>query len=90
MKMVKVYIAKMGRYLRVRIYKGKYRPKEFRYHDIGTPGHTQRISAYNYKKGWFTYGFIFRLIDIKNRRPKTILMLRKLGITEKDLKRMNL
>lgn len=88
--MAKVYIAKMGRYLRVRTYKGKYQPKEFRYHDVGTPGHTQRIAAFNSRKGWFTYGFLFKLSDVKNRRPKTMAILRRLSIREQTLRRLGL
>jgi len=86
----KLYIRKLGTHLRVRVYSGKYRPTKFRYHDVGSKKHTQRISAYHPKKGWFTYGWIFKLSDVKNRRKKTMTVLRRLGIKERDLVKLGL
>lgn len=73
-------IRRTKKYLRVKTTKLKVKPTKFRYHDIGKKGHTQRIAAYHPKKGWRTYGWIFSLEDIKNKRPTTMKLLKKLKI----------
>ena len=87
---LKPYIRQTGTYVRVRTYKGKVTPTKFRYHDVGDSGHTQRLAGYHKSKGWFTYGWLFKKSDVKNRRMKTVGILRKIGVKEADLKRLNL
>ena len=84
------YIRKTGTYVRIKTYKGKLAPTKYRYQDVGDKNHTQRLSGYHPKKGWFTYGWIFKKLDIKNRRGKTMKILRGIGIKESDLKRIDL
>ena len=89
-KELKPYIRKTGTYVRIKTYKGKLPPTKYRYDDVGDKGHTQRLTAYHSKKGWFTYGFIFKKLDIKNRRGKTMKILHGIGIKESDLKSLDL
>ena len=86
----KPYIRRTGTYVRVKTYKGTLQPIKYRYDDIGETGHTQRLAGYHPKKGWFTYGYIFKKIDVKSRRGKTMKILSAIGVKEADLKRLGL
>ena len=87
---LKPNIQKTGTYVRIKVYKGKLTPSQFKYQEVGDKGHTQKISGYHSKKGWFTYGWVFKKLDIKNRREKTMKILRGIGIKEADLKSIDL
>ena len=89
-KKLKPCIQKTGTYVRIRTYKGTLSPIQYKSHDVGDKGHTQRLTAYHSKKGWFTYGWLFKKLDIKNRRGKTMKILHGIGIKESDLKRIDL
>jgi len=86
----KPYIRPSGTYVRVKTYSGKVQPTKYRYDDVGEVGHTQRIAAFHKSKGWFTYGWIFKKLDVKNRRAKTMTLLRTIGVKEADIKRLGL
>jgi len=61
---------------------------KYRTHDVGSKGHTQRIAMYNPKtKRWSTQSWIFLKSDIKNHRPTTTKILKKLGAYKEALKK---
>ena len=80
-------IRKTGNYLRVKTYSGKSKMKQYKYDDIGQPGHTQRLTAQLTSGKWVTYGYIFKISDIRHRRPSTMSILRQLGITRTQLQK---
>ncbi len=80
-------IRKTGNYLRVKTYTGRARIKQYRYDDIGEPSHTQRLAAQLSNGRWVTYGYIFKISDIRHRRPTTLRILRNLGITQAQLRK---
>lgn len=91
--MTKVYIRKTGSYVRVKTYRGSYNPsnsKDWRYKDVGDPGHSQMLLMKDKNGGWVVYGWIFKKSDIRNRRIKTMRVLRSIGVTESDLKNLKL
>jgi len=86
----KPYIRKTGTYVRVRTYRGNPQPVKFRYDDIGESGHTQRIAGQLSNGKWITYGYIFKKIDVKSKRGRTMKILSGIGVKEEDLKRLGL
>ncbi len=86
----KTRITESGTFIRVKVYKGNLNPTKMSYENVEDEGHTQKLIAYHPKKGNFTYGWIFKKLDIKNRRSKTMRILRSIGVKEIELKRMNL
>jgi len=59
----------------------------YRYHDVGSKGHTIRLARYNPRtKKWATQTWIFPIEDIRTKRPKTMKMLADLGIKRKALR----
>lgn len=77
-----------GKHLRYRVRK-PIRGARYRYDDIGSKGHTQRLARYNPRtKKWQTQTWIFPVKDVRERRPKTIKILTKLGIKRKALKKV--
>jgi len=87
--MPKGKIEKTGNYLRVGTWSG-IKPVEYRYQDVGEKGHTQRLAGKLKSGKWITYGWIFKLRDIKNRRKSTMAILRSLKIKDSDLKKFGL
>lgn len=91
--MSKVFIRKTGSYVRVKTYGGKYRAsssKHWGYKDVGDPGHSQMLLMKDKSGKWITYGWIFKKSDVKNRRLKTMQILKSVGVRESELKRVNL
>jgi hypothetical protein len=86
----KPYIRKTGTYVRVKTYSGREQPIKYRYDDIGEAGHTQRLAGQLKNKKWITYGYIFKKIDVKSRRSKTMKILHAIGVKEEDLKKIGL
>ena len=82
--MPKKTITKSKNYLRVRLYFGEIPIKRYSYQDIGRKGHAQRLSIQLKNGRWVTYGYIFKLSDIRNRDPTTLSMLKKLRIKYKN------
>lgn len=78
-----------GNHLRVRVKKPTASAK-YRTHDVGSPGHTQRIAIYNPRtKRWSTQSWIFPIKDVKNKRPATMKMLKSLGVKREALRRVS-
>lgn len=78
-----------GNYLRVKTYSGDSTPSSIKEKSL-EKGHIVRLNAYSKSKGWFTYGYLFNIRDIRVRREKTMRVLRSLGVSDNDLRRMRL
>jgi len=72
-----------GKHLRVRL-KPHKKGIIYRYQDVGIKKHSQRLSAFDPKIGrWETHGWIFPVVDVLAKRPQTMTILRKLGVSRK-------
>lgn len=80
---------RFGNFLRVKTYRGTAKPSKMKQENV-EKGHIIKLKAWNKRKGWFTYGYLFNIRDIRVRREKTMKVIRALGVSEMDLKRMRL
>jgi hypothetical protein len=77
-----------GQHLRVRVRRPIPKAR-YRTHDVGTKGHTQRIAMRNPTTGrWSTQSWIFPVKDVKGQRPKTMRMLKRLGVKREALRKV--
>lgn len=72
-----------GKHVRVRL----KNPKDFellRIHDVGERGHSKRIAGISKKTGkWGTQAWLFPIVDVRMKRPKTIEIMKRLNVMKK-------
>ncbi len=66
-----------GQHLRVRV-RRPIKRAEYGWDDVGDPGHTVRVAMLNPKTNrWVTQSWVFPVKDVKNRREKTMIELKR-------------